>query len=330
MEATSNEAQQLRRAYEHSGSAETNMQTQPRQYWALNANPDNYRIEDAATQVEFDNWVTKGSEIHEGDRAIIWKAKGHSKTTGIVALAAIIADPGIAPDLHPEYQQYASPPHHSGPIEEMVTLRYVLAPNLPLWLDGPHHDLLSSLNIVRGNARRSVYRIEPDQWMAILEAAGGWPDEGSDVQAIEKLIDQGVGSRRGGQGFQADSAVRQAVERHAMQLAMRHYQQQGWKVEDVSAKESYDLHCRNAGGQELRVEVKGTTGQGSQVLLTAGEVTHARSHYPRVALYIVSNIRVSLSSEGIAQPHGGDVRVFEPWKVEPGSLTPLTYSYRVS
>ena len=164
------------------------MQTRLRQYWALNANPDNYRIEDAAAQLEFDNWVTKGSEIHEGDRAIIWKAKGHSKTSGIVALAEIIADPGIAPDLHPEYQQYASPPHHPGPLEEMVTLRYFQASHLPLWLDGPYHDFLSSLSIVRGGARRSVYRIEPDQWMAILEAAGGWPDEESDVQAVETKV----------------------------------------------------------------------------------------------------------------------------------------------
>jgi predicted RNA-binding protein with PUA-like domain len=307
------------------------MAEQAQQFWAFCSNPEVYRIEDAVAEVEFDNWVTKGSEIHAGDRAIIWKTKGHSDWSGVVALAEIVANPAPAPDLHPEYQQYPPPPHHVGPLDEMVTIRYLSASTLPLRLDGPYHDLLSSLSIVRGGARRSVYHIEPEQWAALIDVLGGWPcaTQRGDVQAVTKMLYQQAGKRRAGQGFQRDAEVRRAVERRAMELAEQHYRQAGWQVEDVSALESYDLVCRRLDGQELRVEVKGTTGEGSQILLTANEVAHARARFPEVALCIVANVRVSLTAEGTPVAQDGDLTVIEPWQVEESALTPVTFTYSV-
>ena len=64
--------------------------------------------------------------------------------------------------------------------------------------------------------------------------------------------------------------------------ASEHYSDLGWSVGDVSLSESYDLRCTRQ-GEELHVEVKGTTSQGERVLLTRNEVAHAREWYPGVA-----------------------------------------------
>jgi hypothetical protein len=62
-------------------------------------------------------------------------------------------------------------------------------------------------------------------------------------------------------------------------------------IDDVSLHESYDLRCE-LGGDDLHVEVKGTTSDGDRVLLTRNEVSHARDWYPRVALIVVSCIEL--------------------------------------
>ena len=61
-------------------------------YWALAANPKNYRIEDAINELDQDTWVTKGSNIKKGDLVIIWKTKGTSKNRGIISLGEVISD----------------------------------------------------------------------------------------------------------------------------------------------------------------------------------------------------------------------------------------------
>ncbi|HEY7022121.1 MAG TPA: EVE domain-containing protein, partial [Ktedonobacterales bacterium] len=62
-------------------------------YWAFMSNPDRYRIEEAVRDLARDSWATKGSHVRAGDRAIIWKARGRSKTRGIIAQAEILTDP---------------------------------------------------------------------------------------------------------------------------------------------------------------------------------------------------------------------------------------------
>ncbi len=304
------------------------MATRERQFWTLNSNPDGYRIEDAVDEVEFDNWVTRGSPIRAGDRALIWKTKGSTDTTGVVALAEVVADPAPGPDLHPEYQRVPTPQEE--PFDEMVTIRYVRASNLPLWLDGPHRDLLAPLSIVRGNFRRSVYRVEPEEWEAVLAAAGGWPDAPPEAPPEAPTIGASTAGRAAshGQGFSRDAQARQAVELHAMALATRHYRDRKWAVENVSGHESYDLHCRR-GAEELRVEVKGTTSDGQQIFLTRNEVDHAREHHPHVALCVVANIRLRVAPSGELEAAAGEARIIEPWNVDEGQLAPLSYSYSV-
>ena len=58
-----------------------------------------------------------------------------------------------------------------------------------------------------------------------------------------------------------------AVEACAMNKATDFYSAQGWTVDDVHGTESYDLICRR-GDEVKHVEVKGTTTDGAEVILT--------------------------------------------------------------
>lgn len=153
------------------------------------------------------------------------------------------------------------------------------------------------------------------------------------LQPEESSVDdeeESVGAPTG-QGRGLTGPERKAVERHAMALATAHYRKKGYEVQDVGATESFDLRCRRRRSEfyteELRVEVKGTTGDGASVLLTFNEVKHAKSRQTRVALFVVS--RIQLVGRGTATPQatGGEERVLDPWDVQHGTLKVETYRY---
>jgi hypothetical protein len=147
-------------------------------------------------------------------------------------------------------------------------------------------------------------------------------------QAMQAVLDAaGKVARRGrGQGFQPDQAVKVAVEAHAMNVATEFYGED-WVVEDVHGTESYDLVCRR--GNEIKhVEVKGTTTGGAEVILTPNEVEHARkTRY--TALFIVSGMTIELADDGTVTATGGIHRLFDPWHIDDGTLTPLGFRYQV-
>lgn len=126
------------------------------------------------------------------------------------------------------------------------------------------------------------------------------------------------------QGRTSDVLLRQAVELRAVEEATRHWESKGWEVEDVGAVESYDLRCLKD-GRELHVEVKGTSGPGSRVILTRNEVNHARE-YPQVALFILQEIDVNRDGE-IPTASGGTQLIFNPWDIDEGTLECERYLY---
>jgi Protein NO VEIN, C-terminal len=92
----------------------------------------------------------------------------------------------------------------------------------------------------------------------------------SPTEQAEEAVKDAAGkvARRGrGQGFQLDQQAKVAVEAHAMNMAAEFYSTACWDVEDVHDTESYDLICRR-GGEIKHVEVKGTTTDGAEVILT--------------------------------------------------------------
>ena len=100
-----------------------------------------------------------------------------------------------------------------------------------------------------------------------------------------------------------------------------------WDVEDVHGRESYDLVCRR-GDEEKHVEVKGTTTDGAEVILTPKEVEHARE-MTDVALFIVSNVAVERSDDGTVTATGGIRHHHDPWHIDDGTLVPLGFKYQV-
>ena len=130
----------------------------------------------------------------------------------------------------------------------------------------------------------------------------------------------------GGQGFSSSSKKRKAIELAAMHHGKRHYSNQGWHVDDVSANRPYDLSCTNSTGTELHVEVKGTTGDGSSVLLTHGEVKHAKA-YPNIALYILCGLTLQEDGSGNVMAVDGKEKIHSPWDIATGILNPIGYEY---
>jgi hypothetical protein len=149
-------------------------------------------------------------------------------------------------------------------------------------------------------------------------------------EVLEAIDDTKVaaGKRPSGQGIRASAAERQAIERRAVEVASAQLEAQGWRVEDVGLYRAYDLHCTRR-TEELRVEVKGTTGDGSSVLLTPGEVSHARDN-SNLSLMVVSGIQLESDEAGAVVAKGGTLKTLTPWAIDAdGTLKPTGYEYRL-
>ena len=120
------------------------------------------------------------------------------------------------------------------------------------------------------------------------------------------------------------AADRRVIERRAMEVVHHHYASRGYACEDVSANNPYDLRATRGESDEVHVEVKGTTGDGRAVTVTAGERKHARE-FARAALAIVS--RIVLTRGRSPNATGGTLRLLDPWSRASGRYTPTVYRY---
>lgn len=145
------------------------------------------------------------------------------------------------------------------------------------------------------------------------------------------IANQSAGRARRGQGLRLTAAERLAIERRAVAVATSYLVEQGYKVADVGATESYDLDARR-GKERLYVEVKGTTtvwdSSSSEIIVTKNEVDLHRLEYPNNMLVIVSQI---VLDRAVTPPSasGGELRAIHPWQVQLPNLTPVTYRYLV-
>jgi hypothetical protein len=81
---------------------------------------------------------------------------------------------------------------------------------------------------------------------------------------------------------------------------------------------------RAKGPSTLYLEAKGTEGAGTSVLVTPGEVDHARKHPGQCMLGITSGIR--LQADGSIDEASGDLRVHD-WNPDVGTLEPTGYEW---
>lgn len=132
------------------------------------------------------------------------------------------------------------------------------------------------------------------------------------------------------QGILQDSVVRKAIELYAEDHAIRYFAARGWVSDRVGhLKLGFDLKCRNAEGEILHVEVKGTQTAGEFVILTANETRHNHDVACRAshALYAVS--RVKVSHDGSIRCSDGVTHCIWPWVIDDRDLIPAEYSYRI-
>ena len=125
--------------------------------------------------------------------------------------------------------------------------------------------------------------------------------------------------------YRVSAEERRAVEVRAVEVAGAYLNERGYKVKDVGATESYDLHATRQ-REVLKVEVKGTVGDGAEVILTRNEVALHRAEFPNTMLAIVARIRLDRNPLSAT---GGSLRTVQPWRPEDDNLAPLAYSYQV-
>lgn len=297
----------------------TSEQSDGRSYWALLARPDKYDIEGAIESAQLDLWRTRSHALATGDRILIWRSRGADGQRGIVGFGHVVEPPTPRRDND---NPYWLDPGGGDALEPRTLVRYITAPGLPLWLGGPARDLLNGLSVARARGG-TVFKVNKSEWDAIVARAGGWP--GDDVIEATESASNAISPKRGhGQGFRASAEVRRRIEDHAMEMVEKELRHLGWSLRDVSTTASYDFHCTR-GADVLRVEVKGTTGDGSQVLLTRGEVMAARRYTPQTALYVVSKIELDANGNTA----GGDLHCLHPWAPAAAHLEPIGFVYTV-
>jgi len=83
------------------------------------------------------------------------------------------------------------------------------------------------------------------------------------------------------------------------------------------------------GTEKRYIEVKGSTGPGEAVILTHGEVAHAKAHPADSALLVVSGI-ILRRENGTCVASGGEIRIHQhPWVINDTSLTATQYRYEL-
>ena len=110
-----------------------------------------------------------------------------------------------------------------------------------------------------------------------------------------------------------------------MAAAKEYFRGKGYELDDHSKNRPYDLLC-SRGRKVLYVEVKGTQTDGSEIILTNGEVEFARRHQGQMVLFILHSIEVSNVNNKLLLC-GGKRTLIRPWIVDEGRLMPLSFKY---
>lgn len=252
--------------------------------WAFCANPKHYVISDAVRHLDGDHWSIGRSDVRKGDRAIVWQTQDKHKNRGIVAYAEVIGDPVQSAD---DTNQYWLDVKKSSEKVARVPVIYHVPKNFPLWVgETKVGEFLKTLSVAKAQGG-TVFRVSEEQWSKLTSLASFDAALVEQIQAQELIRYRSKPSA--GQGFGLNAKERRAVEHYAMDIASV-YLKKYWKsVEDVSGNSNFDLLCRK-GNEELRVEVKGTTTDGQQIILTRNEV--AESMEPGYALFIAARVKV--------------------------------------
>ena len=155
----------------------------------------------------------------------------------------------------------------------------------------------------------------------LFEASGSQFEDEAGLEAAQQFRESAAS-----QGYVIDGELRRMIERHAEKLAIKHFKKKNWSCEQVG--KPYDLRLKR--GNEIHyVEIKGTCGDGQEIILTPNEVDFALRHRNQISLVVVVNIELCNYASG-PKPKGGCLRVVYPWCPQEYRLKPMGYRYRFS
>jgi hypothetical protein len=158
-----------------------------------------------------------------------------------------------------------------------------------------------------------------------LELAGGASGPVVDDEVSEAV--EAVLNPRRKFGRRLSAAENKAIEDQAVRVVRDCLEtERGYQTKDVGATESYDIHATK-GDEVLKVEVKGTTTDGSLVMLTANEVDLHQREHPNTALAVVRRIVLDRSGDSPVAS-GGVLEWVEAWPPTQERLTAKVYSFQ--
>lgn len=271
-------------------------------------------------EADFD-WLINCSEVNGlpyGPRATLdlWREKG-LVTLNIARRASGVITDGLQPFWPDEVDAAQIRYTHRFAISSEAEIVQIRAGQLP-------EPLLEAVSKVHAKPRK--LEVDDDDFLQLLQR-GGW--EASELPAVpleHSSIPSVPGHDGRGQGYINDPQKRKAVELHAEDMAIHYLETvEGW-TDVVRVGKPYDLRC-SRDGAEKRVEVKGTTGTGASVFLTANEVDHARgndSGQP-IDLILVSGILVTRSDDSGYIASGGRLAQYRDYIPADEDLRPTQY-----
>ena len=280
-------------------------------HWCLLSNPAIYDVERALMARRVILWSLGRRQrlIPEpGDPVLVWRTLAADRHRGLIAYGVVDGPVALAPDEDPLWVD---------PAREIVIARQVPVRwwplESPLWFeDAP--EVLGALKVSRSQGLPMV-----------AEDADVWNEAARLARVQQELAQTDIGSR--GQGWRVVVEQRLVVEEAAMNAARAYYDRAGYSIEDVHLRMPFDLRCTR-GIDELHVEVKGTTSGAEHVLLTVGEVRHARN-CAHAVLFVLTGVRVILDRDETLAA-GGDVPlVIDPWVPSDDDLEALAYRYTI-
>lgn len=159
-----------------------------------------------------------------------------------------------------------------------------------------------------------------------LYVPGDSPEVADIEDALESIADP-IKQRKAA-GARLTAAERRVIEERAVLVTMEHFASpsMGYAVKDVGKVESYDIRATK-GSAVVKIEVKGTTSNGSEIILTRNEVDLHLKDHPANALAIVRNIKLDRRKDAPTTASGGELILQMPWAVEGERLAPIAYRY---
>lgn len=153
------------------------------------------------------------------------------------------------------------------------------------------------------------------------------PGDSPDVADVEQAIIAIADPQRKRKGPRLTGAERRAIELRAVQVTRQYFESthMGYLTKDVGDKESFDILATKS-DEMVKVEVKGTTSNGTEIVLTRNEVKLHKDDHPANALAIVRNIKLHRHDDGPTAT-GGELHLTMPWEVDDARMEPIAYRY---